>query len=167
MNRWMQKSLTSITLIVLVAASAAQDEVKKKSPPRFGFNVDETTFPQDTPAKAMQSIALALDRKKVDYLLAHMADPTFVDSMVERYKVDFPQAKEEGKRLLAFERLVRETTQYFENDPLIVRDLRVFAKVENWDSKDDIAIGIVEELPARRVFLRKVGERWFLENKQQ
>src|SRR5262249_1619348 len=114
-----------LALVVLGAASPAQD---KKAPNRDGFDVNEATYPQKTPAEAMNSIARAIDRKKVDYLLAQMADPAYVDYWVERYKGDFTQAKEEGKRLLAFDRLVRETTDYFLNDPLIVKDLRIFAK---------------------------------------
>jgi hypothetical protein len=147
--------------------SYAQDDPKKKAPLRYGFDVDETTFPQKTPAEAMTSIARAIERKKVDYLLAHMADPLYVDYWVDQYKRDFTQGKDEGKRLLAFERLVRETSSYFQNDPLIVKDLRIFAKDAKWEEKDDLAIGTVETVPARKVYLRKFGERWFLENKQQ
>jgi hypothetical protein len=153
-----------LALVVLGTASPAQD---KKAASRYGFDVNETTYPQKTPADAMNSIARAIERKKVDYLLAQMADPAYVDYWVERYKGDFTQAKEEGKRLLAFDRLVRETTDYFLNDPLIVRDLRIFAKDAKWEEKDDIAVGTVESIPARKVFLKKVGDRWFLENKQQ
>jgi len=134
---------------------------------RFGFDVDEETFSQQSPEKAMQSIAKALDRKKVDYLLAHIADPAFVDYWVNHYKVDFTQGSEEGKRLLAFERLVTETNLYYGNDPLILRDLRKFAKEAKWAEEGDKAVGTVEGIAGRKVYLRKIGERWFLENKQQ
>ena len=154
-------------LCLLGAFSAAANEPKKKAPQRFGFDVDETTFPQKNPADAMKSIGIALDRKKVDYLLAHMADPNFVDSWVETYKQDFLQGKEEGKRLLAFDRLVRETNLYFQNDPLIAKDLRIFAKEAKWAEEGDLATGTVDTIPARKVFLKKIGDRWFLENKQQ
>lgn len=154
-------------LIILSNAAPAQDEKKKKEPRRFGFDVDEVTFPQGSPAAAMKSIGVALDRKKVDYMLAHMTDPNYVDYWVDQYKKAFPEGKEEGKRLLAFDRLVRETNQYFLNDPLIVKDLRAFAKDAKWDEKDDIAVGTVESIQSRKVFLKKIGERWFLKNEQQ
>jgi hypothetical protein len=115
----------------------------------------------------MTSIAKAIDRKRVDYLLAQMADPNYVDYWVERYKEDYPDKKELGKRLLAFDRLVRETSEYFQNDPLIVRDLRVFAKEAKWEEKDDVATGTVESIPARKVFLKKIGDRWYLKNEQR
>ncbi len=156
-----------LALWLLGFFSYAQDDPKKKAPLRYGFDVDETTFPQKTPAEAMTSIAKAIDRQKIDYLLAQMADPLYVDYWVDQFKRDFTKGKDEGKRLLAFERLVRETSTYFQNDPLIVKDLRIFAKDAKWDEKDDLAVGAVETVPARKVFLRKFGDRWFLENKQQ
>ena len=70
-------------------------------------------------------------------------------------------------QLLAFDRLLRETNQFFQNDPLIVKDLRVFAKEAKWAEEGETAIGTVETIPARKVFLKKIGERWFLENRQQ
>ena len=150
------------------AIASAQDE-KKKAPRRYGMDVDETIYPQQSPKDAMKSIAAALDRKRTDYLLAHLADPAFVDYWVERYKVEIPQGKEEDKRLLAFDKLLRETNQYFQNDPLIVKDLRAFSKEAKWTEAEDgvTAIGAVETIPARKVFLKKIGDRWFLENKQQ
>jgi len=154
-------------LILLAVFASAQDEVKKKAPPRFGFLVDEMTYPQKTPKDAMGSIIAALDRKKVDYFMAQIADPTYVEYWVERYKADFAQGKDEARRLLAFDRLVRETSENYLNDPLIVKDLRAFAKDAKWEETDGIAIGTTEMVPARKVFLKKIGERWFLENRQQ
>ena len=167
MNHLTRPVVMLLAFVALCAVSIAQDEPKKKSPRRFGLEVDEETFPQQTPDKAMKSIAKALDRKKVDYLLAHIADPNYVDYWVDRYKVDFPQGKEESRRLLAFDRLVRETTLYYQNDPLILKDLRIFAKEAKWAEEGGLATGTVETIPARKVFLRKIGDRWFLENKQQ
>ncbi|HZZ82076.1 MAG TPA: hypothetical protein VFE62_26490 [Gemmataceae bacterium] len=152
---------------VIVCLSHAQDEAKKKAPLRYGYDVDESTYPQKTPAEAMGSIVKALDRLKVDYLLAQMADPLYVDYWVDQYKKEISEGKEQGRRILAFERLARETANYYLNDPLLVRDLHVFAKEAKWEEKEDLAIGTVESIPARKVFLRKLGERWFIENKQQ
>ena len=160
--------LTLLLLALLCVSSTAQEEKeKKKAPRRFGFDVDEITFPQQKPEDAMQSIAKALERKKVDYLLAHMVDPLHVDYWVDRYKESFTQGSEDGKRLLAFDRLVRERTEYLQNDPLIARDLRIFAREAKWEVREDLAVGATDKLPARKVFLRKMGERWFLDNKQQ
>ena len=164
--QWFRR--TAIVLIVGYAlVSLYAQDVQKKAPVRFGFDVDELTFPQKSPDEAMKSIAKALDRKKTDYLLAHIADPLYVDYWINQYKKDFTKGTEKGKELLAFDRLVAETNLYFQNDPLIIRDLRVFSREAKWEEKDDLAIGAVESIPARKVYLRKMGDRWFLENKQQ
>src|ERR1700722_19776364 len=124
-------------LMLVCAFSAAQDEVKpKKAPLRFGFDVDEITYSQKTPKDALKSVMTALDRNRTDYMLAQLADPAYVDYWVERYKQDFTLGKEEGRRLLAFDRLTRETAKYFENDPLIVKELRIFAKQAEWKVED-------------------------------
>ncbi|MBI2806761.1 MAG: hypothetical protein HYX68_17415 [Planctomycetes bacterium] len=156
-----------IALLLACVVCAAQDAGKKKEPMRFGMEVDQTTFPQQTPKDAMKSIAKALDRNKIDYLLAHLADPAHVDYWVDLYKKDFPKGSDAGKRLLAFDRLSRETNEYFLNDPLIVKDLRVFAKQAEWKEDEKVAIGSVESIPARKVYFKKIGDRWFLENRQQ
>ena len=166
MNHSTRSGVTLLATLVLCACSSAQDETKKKAAPRFGFDVDEMTYPQQTPKDAMKSIAAALDRKRVDYLLAQMAEPSYVEYWVERYKADFPQGKDEAKRLLAFDRLARETSEYYQNDPLILKDLRAFAKDAKWEEMDDIAVGTTDKVPARKVYLKKIGDRWFLENRQ-
>jgi hypothetical protein len=166
MNRMMRLAATGLALATLCAFADAQGE-KKKTPFRFGFDVDEKTYPQKTPEETMGSIARAVDRQRVDYLLAQLADPLYVDYWVDRYKADVTKGRDDGKRLVAFERLTRETIGYYQDDPLIVRDLRIFAKEGKWEEKDDLAIGSADKVPARKIFLRKIGERWFLENRQQ
>ena len=154
-------------LCVLSVNASAQDEKKKPPPRRFGYDVDEMTFPQKTPADAMKSIGVALDRKNLSYMLAHMVDPRYVDYWVDQYKLDYAVGNEEGKRLLGFDRLVHETNTYFKDDPKLFKELRLFAKETDWNEMDDVAIGAVKSLPARKVYLRRVDERWFLENRQQ
>ena len=163
---WICRALVVLVVVGTILPTNAQDQ-PKKPPVRFGFDVDELTFSQRTPDETMKSIAKALDRKKADYLLAHLADPLYVDYWINQYKKEFTKGKDEGKVLLAFDRLVAETNLYFQNDPLIIRDLRVFSRDGKWEEKDDLAIGTVDSIPARKVFLRKMGDRWFLENKQQ
>ena len=115
----------------------------------------------------MTSIAKALDRKRVDFMLAQLADPAYVDYWVDRYKQDFTEGKDAARRLLAFDRLVRETTQYFENDPLLIKEMRIFSKQAEWKEEDNGAVGSYDKIPARKIFLRKIGDRWFMENRQE
>ena len=110
MNHWTRCCVAFLLIIALSAFSAGQDGLPaKKGLARFGFDADNLTYPQKTPKEAMNSIVKALDRKRVDYLLAQLSDPTYVDYWIDRYKQDIAAGKEEGRRLLAFDRLVRET----------------------------------------------------------
>jgi hypothetical protein len=62
---------------------AAQEEPAAKLAKRFNFTFEAGLYPQQTPQEALQSIIKALDTKKIDYLLAHLADPRFVDDRIE------------------------------------------------------------------------------------
>lgn len=168
MYRTMRLSVIVLTIILANCPSRAQDDAKKKpAEGRFGYKVDEELYPQKSPAEAMKAIVTAMDRKRIDYLLAQLADPAYVDYWVDQYKKDVALGADEGKSLIAFNRLTRETTQYFQSDPLIVKELRVFAREAKWTDEGDTAIGVVDTISARKVYLKKIGERWFLENRQQ
>jgi len=134
---------------------------------RYGFDVNVPFYPQKTPQEALLSISKASDNNRVDYLLAHLADPRFVDETVARYKDSVPQGSEKAKVFLAFDRLVKETGQYFLEDPSLLKELRRFAKEGEWEINDNQAVGSLKSIQGRKVFLRKLEDRWFLENKQQ
>ncbi len=48
----MRMTLTLIAVLALCSLASAQDDLKKKMH-RYGFDVDEITYPQKTPAEAM------------------------------------------------------------------------------------------------------------------
>jgi hypothetical protein len=108
-----------------------------------------------------------VDNKRVDYLLAHLADPRFVDDAVAANMNAIPQGSEQAKRFLAFDRLVSETTHYFLEDPSLIKELRRFGKEAQWQINEDSAVGTLKAVQGRQVFLRKHEGRWFLENRQQ
>jgi hypothetical protein len=165
MFRWM---CGGMMVLAFSFCGSAQEEGKPKGPlNRFGYNLDEMTYPQKTPQETMKSIALALSRRKVEYMLAHLVDPHYVDYWIERYKAAFPKGSDAARTLIAFDRLVNETHKYYVNDPLILKELRQFAKDAEWEEKDALAVGSVKTMPGRKAFLRRVGDRWFLENRQQ
>ena len=144
----------------------AQDQVAPKLDKRYGYVFEPTLFPQKTPEEALQSLLKALDGKRIDYLLAHLADPKFVDDRVKEYTA-FQKGSDQAKAIFAFERLMRETALHFQEDPVLVKELRQYLKEADWDVKEDIASGTLKTPSPRRVFFRKLEERWFLENRQQ
>ena len=117
--------------------------------------------------EALQSAVKALEGKRVNYLVAQIADPAYVDNSIAEYKKFFQKGPEAGKTFLAFDRLVREVTTYYTEDPELLNELRRFAKDGEWDAKEDKASATVKALPGRQVFMKKLEGRWFLENRQQ
>jgi hypothetical protein len=148
------------TIVILTASVAAQP-----SGARYGFDFLENKYPQKSPEVALASVIKTIETKKFDYLMAQLADPVYVDKKVEEYKKLFG-GKEESRTLLAFERLSKETEKYFQDDPLLVQDLKRFAKEGEWKTEAAVAVCTMKAVPGRQVFMRKVQNRWFLENKQ-
>jgi hypothetical protein len=167
----MRYHLALLLMVLPLLPATAQDDEKKpgdgKVMPRFGFEYVPKLYPQEKPQDAIASVIKAIDAHRIDYLLAQLADAKFVDAQVAQYRALYPGGKDEARTFLAFDKLVKETGEYFLSDPVLVRELRVFAREAAWDINEDIALGSVKDLPARKVFLRNIGGRWFLENKQQ
>jgi hypothetical protein len=153
-------------LLTSVMAMLASQEGDDKLARRYGFDVNENRYSQKTPEEALKSVIQAIDGKKIDYLVAHLADPKFVDDRIKDYKKS-QTGDDDARAFRAFGRLVQETTDHFLEDPLLVKELKLFAKEGEWKADDANASATVKTLPDRRVFLRKVQNRWFLENKQK
>ena len=150
--------------LILVSVIAAQEpEALGK---RYGFEVNLNYYPQKTPQETLLSVVKAFENKRVDYLLAQLADPPFVDETVAAYKTTMRQGNDKANVFLAFDRLVSETTQYLLGDPSLLRDLRRFGQEADWETNDKQAVGTLKTIQGRKVFLRKLADRWFLENKQ-
>ena len=147
-------------------ALAAQDEPELKLAKRYGYTYEPTLYAQKTPQEALQSVVKAIDARKIDYLLAHLADPKFVDGRVAEYAA-FEKGSEQARTILGFERLVRETALHFQEDPLLLKELRQFLREGDWGTDNGSARASLKGASPRRVFFRKLEERWFLENKQQ
>ena len=77
----MRKSLVVAVLLGAVGPAAAQ-EPAPSIPPRYGVVVAPEAYPQRTPREALLSAVRAVERGKVDYLVAHLIDPKFVDTRV-------------------------------------------------------------------------------------
>jgi hypothetical protein len=154
-----------IGLTLWTSLVAAQGE--KKGGDRFGIEAERNRYPQDTPQKALASVLRAIDNNQVDYLLAHLADPRFVDKRVADREAQYPNLDKKSRQRAAFEVLVKETTAHFAEEPQLVKDLRRFSSKGEWEAKDNEASAKVKELPSRRVFLRRVETGWVLEDRQK
>lgn len=154
------------TILIVSATLTAAAQQPDKLAKRYGFEVNIAQYPQKTPKESLESVIQAVQNKRIDYLLAHLADPEFVDKRVTEYSKGL-QGSEDAKIFLAFDRLVKETSSHFMEDPLLARELRDFARDGEWEGDESKASAKLKSIPTRRVFMKKMQERWFLENRQK
>ncbi len=145
-------ALVGILALVIVPAYG---QVKKPPPPpvRYGIEPDLDTYPQATAKQALASVLKAIDARRIDYLLAHLADPAFVDKRVQ----------ELGGR---FDELVRVTTDNLFDDPESLRELRKLLNEGQWQDGPEVTTVRHKDIKTRVVYLKKLNDRWFLENRR-
>jgi hypothetical protein len=141
--------------VVVVSGVVAQAPKAGTAAKRYGVEPNLDDYPQSTPQEALASVLKAIDNNKIAYLLAHLADPKWVDERVQQIHG--------GK----FEALVEETTSKLANDRSSVKELRRFLQEGKWEVTDNTASAQVKDIKNRQVYLRKQQGRWFLESRQQ
>lgn len=144
------RSLLALAFGFCVVPIALAQEKKENPPARYDVAGDAETYPQGSPKEAMSSIAKAIDRGRYDYLLAHLADPQFVDAKV----------KDLGK----FRDLVEAVKSQFSEEPRRLRQLMRFLKEGTIDASGSSAKVTLKDVPQRQLTLKQYGKRWFLEN---
>src|SRR5262245_49107319 len=112
---------------------------------RHGVAADLKSYPQSTPKEALASVLKAVETKRIEYLLAQLADPDWVDGRSEM----------EG-----FQELVRETTAKLA--PPAVKQLRRFLQEGEFETLDAQAVIRLKSVKDRVVRLRKLDNRWYL-----
>jgi hypothetical protein len=149
--------MRAVALLVALAALAPAwpRQAPDKQPVRYGVEADLEKYPQDAPPRALASVVKAIQGNQIGYLLAQLSDPAFVDKRV--------QEVHGGK----FEEMVRETMKKLADNPAALKELQRFAKEAEWDPVDDTAMAQLKDVKDRRVFMRKIQGRWYLENRQK
>ena len=69
-------------------------------------------------------------------------------------------------RTRAFRQLVRDLQEKLTDDPEVMKDLRRFYRTGTVSDAGTTAKVALPEIKDRAVYLKKVGERWFVENRQ-
>src|SRR5262245_6187996 len=110
----MRGTVALLIALVCVPVTWAEQPVK-----RYGVEPDLKAYPQATPKQALASVIKAVEDKRIDYLVAQLADPEWVDAHVK----DLHGGK--------FEPMVKETTAKM--DELALKQLQRFAKDGVWD----------------------------------
>lgn len=134
---------------------------------RYRIDVNQDLFPQKKPHEALKSVVKAAAEKRFGYLLAQLSLPATVDARVLRIAETYKMGSLEEKKLVAFEDVIRVTAEHFLNDPVILKELRLFAAEGEWEEKGDRASASHKDLPGRKVMFQKLENRWFLENRSK
>jgi hypothetical protein len=150
----MRAVLTVLIGAVCLGAAMAQTEKEPAPDRRQGIVPDLKTYPQGTPQEALASVLKAIDNKRIDYLLAQLSDPEWVEQRLK---------DTDGK----FTDLVQETTKRLVDDPGPGRQLNRFAKDGEWEVGDSTASVKLKDVKDRIVYVRKIKDRWFLENRSR
>lgn len=116
---------------------------------RYDIAPDVKTYPQDTAKETLASVLKAVEAKRVDYVVAQLADPVFVDHRLKRLY---------GGR---FEQQVEDTCARL--DPLTIKLLQRFLKAGDWqEDKDRVTVRLKDD--KRCLYLKKENGRWFMEH---
>lgn len=202
----MRTAFAFATLLGTAALALSQERPKQPEevPPRFGLPYRPKAYPQATPKQALESAIAATEKGDVNYLVAHLLDPTFVDARLadrgklfertveaeliklrdiqrknpDNYPVDvqvpeqpakFQARVEADARARAFAQLVRDVQAKLIDDPEVLKDLRKFNRQgtfpEAGATGDTVKVGL-PDVKDRAVFLKKIGDRWYIENRQ-
>jgi hypothetical protein len=151
------RRLVVIVAVCLVPALAvptyaAQDGATTK---RYGIEVRPKKYPQQTAKEALASVLAAIEENQIGYLLAQLADPNYVDMRVKTvYGGNFDD-------------FVKDASNKLADNPAEIKELQQFLKSGEWDETAETASVKLKNQSDRQVFFRKVGDRWFMENKQK
>jgi len=113
-------------LVTLVGARAQGDIGQPLE--RYKIPLDLRKFPQSSPEETLGSVVQCMKAGDLDYLLAHLSSPDYVDARVASYARKYTMGSEEAKKLVAFNEVVQEIRRHFRNQPDLVQELRQLAE---------------------------------------
>jgi len=81
--------------------------------------------------------------------------------------VQFNERVRQEARVRAFRQVVRDAEEKLTDDPTLVKELRRYLREGDFTAGTNAAAAALRDVKDRQVFFKKVGERWFIENRQQ
>jgi hypothetical protein len=151
----MRQVSVALAAFLVFTASYSPAQQTKPPPVRYSIEADLENYPQADAKTAFASVLKAIDSKKIDYLLAQLSDPQWVDNRVQKVHA--------GK----FDEMVKETTQLLATDPTAVDELRRFLREGTWGGDEMEAHVSLKDAPDHKVFFRKIEGRWYLKNEKK
>jgi hypothetical protein len=172
-------------LLVAGAAAAQPDAV----PTRFDVIYNPDVYLQDTPQHTLTAVLEAIGRDRYDYLVAHLLDPAFVDGRLGATEVYFERvaADQIGQTLagsalrgaelatrirtvglrLNVQDLTGQIRRKLADEPGNLRDLRRLARDGQFQVAGETATATLADVKVRALYFKKVGDRWYLENRKE
>lgn len=146
--------LVVAVLLCWIGAAEMSAQVPNKLDKRYNVEVDKDTFSQRTPKQALESLLQAIQLKKLNYAVAQLVDPAWVDQRVKEVH---------GGEFAA---MVKEVGTHLIDDPDTAKTLRRFVKDGEWTEEEGKATAKLKG-SREQVFLQKLEGRWFLENRKK
>jgi hypothetical protein len=142
-------------IVAAIGLTAVHAQEKDKAPPRrYGVVLNLRRYPQATPKETLASVLQAIDDRRLDYLLAHLVEPNFVEERVKKAGGNFDE-------------VVKETRAKLADNSDVIKELNRFLKEGEWNTTETTASVSLKDVKDRMVFFRKIENRWYLENRQQ
>ena len=164
-------------LICGLGSAALGQEKKPDAPPRYGVTAELELYPQTSPKQAMITITKAIQRNRMDYLIAHLVDPAFIDAkFVQFYRVKFNRTPtddrehpdREKRTKEAFEAMLKEIGTHMADDPKRSIYFDKLLKDGTIDAAGGTKATVTHrEVPGMVLTLRQVDGRWYLANENE
>jgi len=138
-----------LTVVSLLGAAglAAMAKEKNQEGTRYGVPLELATYPQGRPQETLASVLKAIAAKRLDYVVAQLSDPAFIDYRVKTFGGRFPEQVEDTRARL---------------DPNTVKLLQRFSQDGEWQVADKEAMVLLKDVKDRSLFFQKIDDRWFL-----
>ena len=183
--------LVALFLVGNLTAQPKKEVFDPKEPPkRFGLRQSPELYPQDSPKNALYSVLRAIDKDRFDYFVAHLLEPGYV---TEQLAISYPHFERQARALVEkeqltkkgfdrefiinrirdlatqanVEHLVQRIRTKLDNDPDSIRDLRRMLKEGSFEDAGQTSVGKLKDAKDRALFFKRVGDRWYIENKMQ
>lgn len=160
-------------IVVLISGSIGLAQEKKAEPPRFGVPAEAELYPQTSPKTTMISITKAFQRNRLDYVLAQLIDPTFVDEKVAQfYRIKFGKTPEQDRdnrdydrRIKeAFDDFMKEVSKHMADEPKQSGNLTKLLKEGTIEEAGTSAKVTHKDIPDLALTLRQLEGRWYMLN---
>lgn len=162
-------------LVIATVAGSLCAQPAPAPPPRYTIPSEIDIYPQDSPKQALASMAKAFDRKRVEYLLAHLVEPAFVDAKFPQYyrakygklpedDRELPPAQQAERIKATLETFVAEVNEHLAAHPKQALRLSRLLREGAVEEQGTGAKVTLKDAPESVLTLRQIDGRWFMIN---